>query len=173
MGNPSPAGRRRLLVLCTIYTSNSRSSLNIVHPLFIRDHGWKIFGNRVRGVKDAGRRERWGRGRPIQIQMLIDPAMDPSHCIYRQGCMQPTFLSNTFVSNSINLYSVNILNRFEKFLTNESRDVNTFALWDEVGWVKVRHSRHSCEKTKLLKGTRIIFNMAATKEAHNLKKLNL
>ena len=143
MGNPSPAGRRRLLVLCTIYTSNSRSSLNIVHPLFIRDHGWKIFGNRVRGVKDAGRRERWGRGRPIQIQMLIDPAMDPSHCIYRQGCMQPTFLSNTFV------------------------------LWEEVGWVKVRHSRHSCEKTKLLKGTRIIFNMAATKEAHNLKKLNL
>lgn len=78
MGNPSPAGRRRLLVLCTIYTSNSRSSLNIVHPLFIRDHGWKIFGNRVRGVKDAGRRERWGRGRPIQIQMLIDPVMDPS-----------------------------------------------------------------------------------------------
>lgn len=101
MGNPSPAGRRRLLVLCTIYTSNSRSSLNIVHPLFIRDHGWKIFGNRVRGVKDAGRRERWGRGRPIQIQMLIDPAMDPSHCIYRQRCMQPTFRTLLFQTRLI------------------------------------------------------------------------
>ena len=93
--------------------------------------------------------------------------------LYLSAKMHATNLSNTFVSNSINLYPVNILNRFEKFLTNESRDVNTFALWDEVGWVKVRHSRHSCEKTKLLKGTRIIFNMAATKETHNLKKLNL
>lgn len=129
MGNPSPAGRRRLLVLCTIYTSNSRSSLNIVHPLFIRDHGWKIFGNRVRGVKDAGRRERWGRGRPIQIQMLIDPAMDPSHCIYRQGCMQPTFLSNTFVSNSINLYPRLIYWIVSKSFLQMNREMSTFSLY--------------------------------------------
>lgn len=103
MENPSPAGRRCLLVLCTIYTSNSRSSLNIVHPLFIRDHGWKIFGNRIRGVEMRSE----GRGRPIQIQMLIDPVMDPSRgplCL--SATMQPSSspFSWTFLSQTRSIY---------------------------------------------------------------------
>lgn len=59
-----------------------------------------------------------GRGRPIQIQMLIDPVMDPSRgplCL--SATMQPSsspFFLNAFVSNSINLYSVNVLNCFGK-----------------------------------------------------------
>lgn len=103
MENPSPAGRRCLLVLCTIYTSNSRSSLNIVHPLFIRDHGWKIFGNRVRGVEMRSE----GRGRPIQIQMLIDPVMDPSRgplCLSATMRPSSSLFSWTLLSQTRSIY---------------------------------------------------------------------
>lgn len=56
------------LVLYTIYTSNSRPSLNIIHPLFIRDHRRNLSESYSR----TSRKERL-----IQIQMLIDPAVDP------------------------------------------------------------------------------------------------
>lgn len=38
----NPRHERERLVLYTVYTSNSRPTLNIIHPLFIRDHGWNL-----------------------------------------------------------------------------------------------------------------------------------
>lgn len=49
--------------------------------------------------------------------------------LYLSAKMHATNLSNTFVSNSINLYSVNILNRFGKFLTKMNREMSTLSFY--------------------------------------------